>query len=125
MTLRAGSSISQDKDLARVFSHRPSLISRSGDGTSKHNGKARGYLYVVDEEIKPEDVYPHLHPANIERWEWLTKRELKLKLVERTEVREEERLTNEEIGELRRKQKEVGAQTFAEQESKEQRLNGA
>lgn len=112
--LRAGSSVSQDKNLARVFSHRPSLISVGDDGTIKHNGTIAGYLYVVAEGIKPEDVYPHPHPANAGRWEWLTKRELPVQLIERTEVRKEERLTNEEIAALRRKQELEGTETFAE-----------
>jgi hypothetical protein len=44
----------------------------------------------------------------------LTKRELQVRLIERTEVRNEERLTDEEIAELRRKQEAAGAEAFAE-----------
>lgn len=47
------------------------------DGTFKHNGTVHGYLYLIDEEVKAEDVYPHPHPINASKWEWLTKRELK------------------------------------------------
>ncbi len=112
--LRGSSSISQNRNVARVFSHRPSLISMSDDGSIKHNGTRAGYLYVVVEEIRPEDVDPHPHPANIGHWEWLTKRELHVELIERTEVRKKERLTNKEIAELKRKQKMAGAKTFHE-----------
>jgi len=72
--LREGSSITQDADVARAFSHRPSLVSQSGDGRIKHDGALPGYLYVVAEEVRPEDVFPHLHPVNADHWEWLTRR---------------------------------------------------
>ena len=79
----------------------------------KHDGVAPGYLYAVSDEIGPDDVRPHPHPANAARWEWLTNRELKLELVERTIVTERERLTDGEIATLKRKQKERGEKTFA------------
>ena len=116
-TLRAGSSITQNSDVARVFSHRPSLVSMSDDGsieTIKHDGTTPGYLYVVSEEVRPEDVYPHPHPVNADRWEWLTTRELSVKLIGPTEVREEERLADEEIAALRRQQQAAGALSFVE-----------
>lgn len=112
--LRAGSSITQIVDLARAFSHRPTLLSWSDDGTIKHDGTALGYLYRVSEEVRPDDVYPHPHPINADRWEWLTRRELRVQLIERTIVREEERLTDAEIASLRRKQREAGPASFAE-----------
>lgn len=114
IVLRAGSSITQDIDIARVFSHRPSLISMSEDRIIKHNGTVSGYLYLVAEEVKPEDVYPHPHPANVGYWEWLIKRELRVKLIERTEIKAAEQLTDEEIAELRYKQKAAGAESFTE-----------
>ena len=73
-----------------------------------------GYLYVVSDDIGPEDVHPHPHPANADRWEWLTNRELKLELIEQTIVTDEERLPDEEITEIKRKQQERGAESFAE-----------
>jgi hypothetical protein len=108
--LRAGSSISQDRDIARIFSHRPAILSQEDDGTRKHNGTTPGFLYLIDEEIRPEDVYPHPHPINESRWEWITTRELRVRLLERTSLRPEELLTNEEIDELRR---EYGTETTA------------
>jgi hypothetical protein len=80
----------------------------------KHNGVTPSYLYAVSDEIGPNDVHPHPHPANADRWEWLTNRELKLELIEQTIVTDRESLTDEEIAELRRKQKETGQKTFAE-----------
>ena len=105
--LRCGSSISQSRDVAKAFSHRPSLLSMSGESL-KHDGVTPGYLYVVAEEIVPDDVHPHPHPVNAERWEWLSSRELKVELIERTTVTEGESLTDEEIADLRRKQEERG-----------------
>ena len=119
--LRIGSSITQYRTVAKAFSHRPSLVSLSDEGESlsdklrlKHNGVTPGYLYVVSDEIDPDDVYPHPHPANVGRWEWLTNRELKLELIEQTIVTDSERLTDEDIAEIRRKQKERGEESFAE-----------
>ena len=86
-TLRAGSSITHHIAVARAFSHRPSLVSQAGDGTVKHDGTTPGYLHVVAEEIRPEDIYPHPHPVNAARWEWLTRRAVRVQLLERTAVR--------------------------------------
>ena len=59
-------------------------------------------------------LHPHPHPVNVDRWEWLTERELTLELIERTVVTAEDRLTDEEIAETRRKQKERGEESFLE-----------
>jgi hypothetical protein len=59
-------------------------------------------------------VYPHPHPVNAGRWEWLTTRELRLELIKQTHVRADERLTDDEIAELRRKQAAAGALSFVE-----------
>lgn len=119
--LRIGSSITKSRDLAKAFSHRPSIVSIScpdefpaDDCRVKHNGVTPGYLYVVSEQIDPRDMYPHPHPVNADGWEWLTRRELKLTFIEKTTVTDRERLTEAEIADLRRKQKERGEETFAE-----------
>ena len=114
-TLRIGSSITQNRNVAKVFSHNPSLVTQSEGGTVKHDGVTPGYLYTVADEIGPDDVYPHPHPVNVTRWEWLTNRELRLKLIEQTIVTDKERLTGQEIAELKRKQEERGEKTFAEE----------
>lgn len=120
--LRVGSSITQNPYLAKAFSHRPSLVSMSDGGESlsdmcrvKHNGVTPGFLFTVSEAIDPEDIYPHPHPANADGWEWLTRRELKLEFIEKTVVSDHERLTGEDIAEIRRKQMERGEETFSEQ----------
>ena len=55
-TLRVGSSITQNRNVAKAFSHRPSLLTQSGGGTVKHDGVTPGYLYTVTDEIGPNDV---------------------------------------------------------------------
>ena len=112
--LRVGSSITQNRNVAKAFSHRPSLVSFSDGGNVKHNGVTPGYLYAVSDDIGPDDVHPHPHPANATRWEWLTKRALKLEFIERTTAMDSERLTDEEIAAIQRKQQERGEDTFAE-----------
>ena len=119
--LRVGSSITQNRNLAKAFSYRPSLVSMSDGGESlsdrsrvKHDGVTPGFLFTVSEAIGPEDIYPHPHPANADGWEWLTRRELKLKFIEKTIVSDHERLTDKDIVEIRRKQMERGEETFSE-----------
>ena len=58
-TLREGSTITQDRNLARVFSHKPTLVSVSDDGKIQHSGTVSGFLYLIAEDIQPDDVYPH------------------------------------------------------------------
>lgn len=113
-TLRAGSSITKAKSVAKAFSHQPSLVSWSNVNRIRHDGVAPGYLYLVAEDVGPDDVRPHPHPVNVDRWEWLTERELGLELIGKTVVTADERLTDEEIAETRRKQRELGAQSFLE-----------
>lgn len=113
--LRLGSSITQNVAIARAFSRRPRLVSIDEDtGAVKHDGTTPGYLYVVDEELSPDDVSPHPHPVNQDRWEWITHREVRIRLLGRTEVGDGERLTPDDIAELRHKQEQVGLDTFTE-----------
>ena len=49
--LREGSSITQNRDLARAFSHKQTLLCVEDDGNIRHNGILPGYLYRITEEI--------------------------------------------------------------------------
>jgi hypothetical protein len=100
--LRAGSTITRDRDVARVFSHKPPLVSMGDDGTIQHTGTLPGYLYRIDEPLGPEDVIPHPRTTMQPGVEWLTRRALRLSLIGPTVVREEEVLTAEQVAELRR-----------------------
>ena len=90
--LRLGSTITRNRDIARIFSHKPTLVATDDDGRTFHNGSASGYLYAV-EGVAEDDVYPHPETTMAAGVEWLTKRELRLVLLDETEVLEEERLT--------------------------------
>ena len=99
-TIRTGSTITQDRELARIFSHKPPLVSIDDDGTIRHTGRQPGYLYVIAEEVTPDDVIPHPRTTMRPGDEWLTTRELRLELIGPTVPVPEELLTDEEIAEL-------------------------
>ena len=75
-TLRVGSTITQYRRLAEVFSHKPAIVSAEDDGSIRHNGIAEGYLYLVADLQQPGDLIPHPSSSMSTGWEWLTTREL-------------------------------------------------
>jgi|WetSurMetagenome_2_1015567.scaffolds.fasta_scaffold403479_1 hypothetical protein len=101
--LRMGSTITQNQELARIFSHLPNIVSVSDDGRIKHNGKLRGFLYIVYEEVKPDDVIPHPHSTMRAGEEWITTRELPVRLIVPTVIDPAEQLTDQELAELLQK----------------------
>ena len=72
------------------------------DGSLRHTGTVPGYLYRIAEPVAAEDVYPHPRSSMPPGAEWLTRRALRLALIGPTVVRDEERLTEQDIAELRR-----------------------
>ncbi len=104
-SIRKGSTITQKRGLARIFSHKPTIVSVEHDGAIRHNGKAPGYLYLIAETIGPEDVTPHPRTTMGPGDEWLITRELPVQFLEATEPRTEELLTEKDIAELRMRQK--------------------
>jgi len=100
--------------VAKAFSHQPSLVAWSNTDRIRHDGAVPGFLYRVAEAIGPNDVHPHSHPVNVDRWEWLTERDWTVEVSEATVVTAAERLTDDEIAESRRKQKERGEQSCLE-----------
>ncbi|WP_338593948.1 hypothetical protein V6669_12095 [Paenibacillus sp. Y5S-9] len=102
--LLVGSTITQDRELARIFSHKPSIVAFDENGTRLHNGKLCGYIYVIDEEITSEDVYPHPATTMNPGEEWLINRGLKVRKIDETKTRAEELLSEEEEVELLKKQ---------------------
>jgi hypothetical protein len=101
--LQKGSIITQDRALAKVFSHDPSLISLSDDGTLKHDGKKPGFLYRIAEDVTPHDVQPPPHLTMAVGKEWVTTRDLKVELIGLTVIVAGETLTNEEIVKLKQR----------------------
>ena len=105
--LLSGSTITQDIDLARVFSHKPPIVSIEDDPRYlarfpriRHNGKEKGLLYRIDESIGPEDVFLHPNSFMAPGLEWLTRRPLKLYLIGPVAVRPEEFLSENDIQDL-------------------------
>jgi len=109
--IRAGSTITPDRELARVFSHKPGLVSQDIDDNGqrwiKHSGRQPGVLYRIAEELAPGDVYPHPESTMLPAQEWLTARELRVERIEATAVNADELLTEQESELLSRR---VGAQ---------------
>ncbi len=80
--LRTGSTVTQWRELAEAFSHKPSGLGYDDDGVITHNGTEKGYLYVIDEPITVGvDIYQHPRTTMDENAEFLTKRPLKLKMI--------------------------------------------
>lgn len=99
--LREGSTITQNRDLARVFSHKPSIVAfREHGGLLGHSGEKPGFLYRVVAPIAEDDIHPHPTSSMDPGEEWLTDRELRLELIGPTVVRADERLAPDEIRRL-------------------------
>lgn len=80
--LKVGSTITQWRELAEAFSHKPTQLEYGEDGSILHNGQAYGYLYAVDEPVvMNDDVYQHPRTAMDPKAEFLTKRPLMVRLI--------------------------------------------
>ncbi len=105
--LLPGSTITQDRDLARIFSHKPSIVSQDfndqGERTIKHTGQVPGFLYRIAETVTAADVLPHPQTTMGSGQEWLTNRALRVEQIEQTQIVENEKLSDEEIAALRAK----------------------
>jgi len=95
--LACGSTITRNRDLARVFSHRPAIVSWEDDGRLRHNGRLPGYLYLIAEQLDPGDLQPHPRSSMPPGAEWLTQRPLRLALLEPTTVYPQEFLSDEDV----------------------------
>jgi len=88
--LATGSSITRNREIAIAFSHKPTRLEVSSDGTNQtiqHNGKQNGYLYEIDEIVSLDDIYIHPKVNEIspdDPWEWLIKRPFRLRLIQET-----------------------------------------
>jgi hypothetical protein len=81
--LHDGSTVTQWKELAEAFSHQPSKLSYDDDGRIHHNGTEKGYLFIIDEPIQIDvDIYQHPRTVMAQGAEFLTKRPLKVKLIQ-------------------------------------------
>jgi len=87
----------------RASSRTSRVVSISDDRRIQHNGTRPGYLYEVAEPVAPEDVEQHSRTTMSPGDEWLTHRELRLRLVGETTVRLEEFLSDEDIEAIKRR----------------------
>jgi len=98
--LRAGSTITQNRDLARIFSHKPHTVCIDDDERVLHTGESPGFLYRIAEPIGTDDILPHPTSTMQDGLEWLTLRNFTLTLLEETTPFPEERLTSAMLAEL-------------------------
>ena len=97
--LRQGSWVTQFRELAKAFSHRPTLMSLADDCAQvKHDGKVPGYLYAVAEAVAPEDIS---YLRDTAQAHWQTQRDLRLRLVAELPVDDPPQLNDDEIAALR------------------------
>lgn len=104
-TIREGSTITQNIDLARAFSHKPNFVSLNISNEKiniKHCGKIKGFLYRIEDELSSNDIYPHPESSMGFGLEWLTKRNLHVVLIGEAEIFDWEMLSEDEIAELRK-----------------------
>jgi hypothetical protein len=99
--LAVGSTVTQNRLLAMAFSHKPSLLVIEDDGRIRHSGEKTGLLYVVDEEVSPEDVILHPRSSMAEGLEWLTQRPIRVQCLGVVEIEEGEMLSAVEVEALR------------------------
>jgi len=101
--LRTGSTITQNQDLARIFSHKPDLVCIEDGGRIRHSGSLPGYLYRIAEELETEDVMPHPRSTMPDGQEWLVTRPLRVELIGPTTPQPGELLSPEECRAFRRR----------------------
>jgi len=97
--LKSGSWVTQFKELAKAFSHKPSLISMGDDcDLVRHNGQLIGYLYTLAEPVGADDV---CYLRDTAQTHWQTQRDLPLGLVGELPLDDPPQLSKEEIAALR------------------------
>lgn len=80
--LRISSTITQWKELAEVFSHKPDILGYDDNGVITHNGVEKGYLYIIDEPVDIQnDIFQHPRTTMDENAEFITKHPLKEKMI--------------------------------------------
>lgn len=96
--LRAGSWLTQLRELAKAFAHKPTLIQFGEADSVQHDGQQPGFLYVVDEPVGPDDV---TYLRNTADTHWQTSRDLRLRLVAELPPDDPPQLAPAQIGALR------------------------
>lgn len=115
--LHAGSTITPYRHLAEVFSHKPLIVSVDDAGFIQHNGTQPGYLYVIEEPLSEADVYMHPRSTMPAGWEWLTKRDIPVRLIGPVAYTPGELLSDAEITDLIERAKRAAEARDAEPDS--------
>jgi len=98
--LRKGSMVIPFKEVAKAFSHKPSMLSMGDDFENvKHNGRAIGHLYEVAETVGPDDLCCLEGTAQTH---WQTQRDLQLRHLVVLPLDDPPQLTEEEIANNRK-----------------------
>ena len=104
--LRKGSWVTQSQEMAKAFSHRPSLMSLADDcRTVKHNGKVAGFLYVIAESIGPDDLSELPGTAHTH---WQSRRDLRVELIAELPVSDPPLLSEDEIAQMKAEHPDIG-----------------
>ena len=101
--LEIGSTITQWKELAEAFSHKPPMLCYDDNGDILHNGQGTGYLYIIDETVEMElDVYQHPRSTMDKKVEFLTNPLLRVKLIKKLDALNDDELryANEEFAKM-------------------------
>jgi len=85
--------------------HKPTIVSVSEDSRIRHNGKARGRVYRIANEVTTDDVSEHPRSSMRKGWEWVTNREFKLEFLYEISCSPDDILSEKEIKELKMRKK--------------------
>ena len=101
-SLEKGSTVTQDREIARVLSHKPAVVLYDAEQRNfKHTGPIyTGYLYQIDEPVGPGDVEPPASSSMNPGDEWTTTRPLKVRLLAETVIRPEEMMDRAQLRKL-------------------------
>ncbi len=104
--LAKGSTITRSREVARVFSHKPTIVSFEGEEEKfdehalRRNGTIDGHLFEVL-DVTDDDVVAHptstMHPGV----EWITQRDLEVRWLQTTTPLAQELLTADDVAALR------------------------
>jgi hypothetical protein len=99
-SLRVGSTVTQDRELARIFSHKPAVVI-GNDGKWKHTGPfTQGFIYRLVEQVTEADIVSVPNSSLFSGQEWNTKHAFSLELIAKTSVVPEELITKHELRQL-------------------------
>jgi len=98
--LKAGSTITQRFDIARIFSHKPAVVVGSGKKW-KHTGPfTKGFVYRLAGPVNEDEIEAVPNSTMFEGDEWNTKREFEVELVSEIKLISRELLTKRELLEM-------------------------